>query len=262
MSIEPSTTTAPETPQTDAPVTPAVAGSWFPGPDDEATIPLPGGHSMVIKTELETGETTGMMAGLPTDTPEALNASFQTYRLRNLAAYLVSWTLPVAVPTKPEKRLALVSELGSVAFERIYTELAEWVTAHASTEIAIVPVKPLPDFDTWFVAGDAAWTLDLPGGEWFRVRAELTAGTKAKLVANGGGHEQGLRKVAAYLVDWSLTMPGGRRVVPHIDSLKAMKTSRFSILYRTVLDYEAALEARAANPIGGIGSANPSASVN
>jgi hypothetical protein len=247
--------------------------TWFPGPDDEVVLPLVGKHSMTIRAELDAGTQVSLLDGLSTG---RFQSAFETYSLRKAFAYLLSWTLPLELPTSEAGWDALVNppedskekSLGHSRFLVIYNA----IEAYEKKQPKPTPIVPvvLDDSDDWFVSPTDTVTLALPHSESMTVRADLPAGAKAKLLAGLENAEQSratalqlaLATAGAYITKWTLRYPDGRPVPVGIDSLRELRVSRWSIINRTIQAYEEALEARAENPTGSGGSSNPSASVN
>jgi hypothetical protein len=249
--------------------------SWFPGPNDSVTLPLPGGHSIDIRPELDAGSEAGLLEGLHDGVNVA--AALDTYRLRSVFAYLLSWTLPIPLPESEEGWQQLTDPtkepgkkyLPANRFAMIHRAIEEYEKKRGP-QAPIVPVKLSDSDDAWFLTPDDHVTLALPFGESLIIRTDVAAGTHAKILAalNVNAHgrtstlELAFRTAEAYIVGWSLRYPDGRAVPIGIDSCRAMLVSKFSIISRTIQAYEKALEARAANPIGSGGSVTASASVN
>jgi hypothetical protein len=245
--------------------------TWFPGPDDEVVIPLVGKHSMTIRAELDAGTMVSLLDGL---SATHLQSSFETYALRKVFAYLLSWTLPLELPTSEAGWDALVNppedakekSLGHSRFLVIHNAIEAYEKKQPKP--TPIPKVELEDSEDWFVSPTDTVTLALPHSESITVRADLPAGMKAKLIAGLESGERSratalqlaLATAAAYITKWTLTYPDGRPVPVGIDSLRELRTSRWSIINRTIQAYESALEARAENPTGSGGSSNPSAS--
>lgn len=249
--------------------------AWFPGPDDRVTLPLPGGQSIDIRPELDAGTEAGLLEGLH----DGLNvaAALDTYRLRSVFAYLLSWSLPMDLPQSEEGWQKLTDPtkepgkkyLPANRFALIHRAIEEYEKTRAP-QTPIVPVVLSESDDAWFLTPDDHVTLALPFGESLIIRTDVAAGTHAKILAalNVNAHgrtstlELAFRTADAYIVGWSLRYPDGRAVPIGIDSCRAMLVSKFSIISRTIQAYEKALEARVTNPTGSGGLATASASVN
>lgn len=258
MTTEPIAAGTPEAPQNPTAEVPDLTKSWFFGPDDGIPLPLPGGHSITILPELPTGIYTDTWV-LDDNDP---HGSMERFKIKQLAGHLEFWSLG-DVPADFAKRVELVGTLGTSHLDRITKVLEEYLEAHPMPlNIPIIPVQPLSPFASFFVAGDESITLDLPGGNFVRIKAELKAIDHQRLIASGEGKYAGLRKLATYIVQWSLKYPNDRIAPVGIDSLREMRTSRFNVLLRTIEAYERELAARDANPIGIGGSIKPSESVN
>lgn len=248
---------------------------WFPGPDDSVTLPLPGGQSIEIRTELDTATQAGLLEGLTDGANVA--AALDTYRLRSVFAYLLSWSLPMELPKSEEgwQRLTDPTKepgkkyLPANKFALIHRAIEAYEKTRGP-EAPIVPVVLSEEEEGWFLTPDDHVTLALPFGETLLIRTDLAAGTHAKILASLQVNAQGrtstlelaLRTAEAYIVGWSLRYPDGRAVPIGIDSCRAMLVSKFSIINRTIQAYERALEARVTNPTGSGGLATASASVN
>lgn len=249
--------------------------AWFPGPDDSVTLPLPGGQSIDIRPELDAGSEAGLLEGLHDGANVA--AALDTYRLRSVFAYLLSWTLPLSLPESEEGWRDLTNPtkepgkkyLPANRFAMIHRAIEEYEKKRAP-QTKIVPVTLSDSDDAWFLTPDDHVTLALPFGESLVIRTDVAAGTHAKILASLDVNAQGrtstlelaFRTAEAYIVGWSLRHPDGRAVPIGIDSYRAMLVSKFSIINRTIQAYQAALEARAVNPTGSGGSVTASASVN
>jgi hypothetical protein len=261
--------------EVDVQKTSAESVSWFPGPDDSVRLLLPGSQSIEIRPELDTGTQAGLLEGLG----EGLNvaAALDTYRLRSVFAYLLSWTLPLDLPESEEGWQLLTDPTKEPGRKYLpanrFALIHRAIEAHEKArgpETPIVPVVLSEAEDAWFLTPDDHVTLPLPFGESLMIRTDLAAGTHAKILAalNVNAHgrtstlELALRSADAYIVGWSLRYPDGRAVPIGIDSCRAMLVSKFSIISRTIQAYELALEARAKNPIGSGGFERASASVN
>jgi hypothetical protein len=249
--------------------------AWFPRPDDSVTLPLPGGQSIEIRPELDTATQAGLLEGLT----DGLNvaAALDTYRLRSVFAYLLSWSLPLPLPQSEEGWQQLTEPtkepgkkyLPANKFALIHRAIEAYEKTRGP-EVPIVPVVLSETDDGWFLTPDDHVTLALPFGETLLIRTDLPAGTHAKILAaldvNAHGRtstlELALRTADAYIVGWSLRYPDGRAVPVGLDSCRAMLVSKFSIISRTIQAYEKALEARVANPTGSGGLETASASVN
>jgi hypothetical protein len=262
-------TKAPKAPKVDIPTEPTY---WFPGPDDEVVIPLVGKHSMTIRTELDAGTQVGLLDGLSTTN---LQSALEAYTLRKAFAYLVSWTLPIELPTSEEGWQALVnpdedSQEKSLGRSR-FLVIDKAIDAYEKKLPKPTPIVPvvLEASDDWFFSPTDTVTLALPHSESITVRADLPAGAKAKLIAGLEGErtratslQLALATAAAYITKWTLKYPDGRPVPVGLDSLREMLNSKWSIVNRTIQAYEEALEARAENPTGSGGLSSPSASAN
>lgn len=73
------------------PIDVALSDAWFLGPDDNITLPLPGGESVTIRAELESGAQAKLLSGLQVrPNGRAIDLELS---LHKAAAYIVAWTL-------------------------------------------------------------------------------------------------------------------------------------------------------------------------
>lgn len=282
--------------------------SWFQGPMEPVPLSISGQHTITVRREISAKDRLQIMQPLTAATEATAEQRWQQYQLRKVAAYLQSWTLPRdLVPPPPSKptekpldpisgRAEVLRTLRASVFDRILAVVAEHeesvlreqgavphdergrpqaadAAMPGPLEIPIIPPVVTVGEDAWFAGDEETHTLQLPGGHWIRVRAELSQGETLSLLEPPPKDSplpdwRGIRKLALYIRAWSMVYPiiPGQPAVPApvgMDSLAELEASKFSVLNRTIQAYEEALsQARAAHPSGATGSNRPPASLN
>lgn len=128
--------------------------------------------------------------------------------------------------------------------------------------LTIIRPEVAIDADSWFLPEDDTITLQLPDGYSMKIHMELTQGQFLSLIApvkrekdqaaGVADNWTAARRIAMYLVDWTLPHPSGNGTAdPDLDTLAELDTSKFSVILATIDAYEEVLaKAREENPTG------------
>jgi hypothetical protein len=257
--------------------------SWFTGQFE--TVPLNVGNTAFqIAKDVPARTSFSNTQGLDSDM-----GGWQEYSLRKAAGYLRGWSLPAQFPEGREGRIDVLRKMRRSRFEKLYEQIVDydnglerrqhkgqWFSAKQWDE-QVKADKALPKWDTllsyiepqvsisadcWFDPEDETFTLQLPDGHWMRVKAELTQGEYVSLVAPPELKDDepepfvpngwiGARRLALYLVEWSMVFPDGRPVPLKLESLAEMDATKFGVMHRTLEAFEQIVKKeREAHPTG------------
>jgi hypothetical protein len=250
-----------------------------------------GGHGLTICRELSAVSEHTLWAGFTAESGRAVHDLWEEFSVKKAAAYLDSWSLDVPLPLEFEAKVAILRQMRRSRFERLYEAIvtheqglvrrlwrdrwysaAEWTVYRDGNPSLTLPafdglpvhLEPTVDVsvDDWFLSDARRVRLILPGGHWIAIRPELTQGEhmammlsapdpKAATPADPATAWPGVRKLDAYITDWSMVYPSGKPVPIGRDSLAQLDASKFKVLYATVTAYETQLtREREARPIG------------